>query len=255
MGIGSDAYPEKLIWPVTLPGVTARSSNIQSPIQNLVGLSTLTEENVDEGIQHVINHYRAEKKIFGWLVGPTSQPANLRDRLVAAGFTEMKEEGMWGMVLKNTNTPILTNPDIRVKRVSIADWNMNIAMLVEAYGFGMSEEVANSLNRVYESMGELCQVYFAYVPEREEPVAFAASIFDRGRSVLTLGGAATLKAYRGRGIYATMVAKRLEDARAMGITCAIIQAIKTTSAPICAKLGFEIVCPIDHYAYLASGQE
>jgi N-acetylglutamate synthase-like GNAT family acetyltransferase len=72
----------------------------------------------------------------------------------------------------------------------------------------------------------------------------------RNERLVCLAGAATLEEYRGKGIYSTMVAKRLEDARALGITSAIIQANKKTSAPICAQLGFEIVCPIDVYVSL-----
>jgi len=45
------------------------------------------------------------------------------------------------------------------------------------------------------------------------------------------------------------MAKRLADARAMGLEAAIVQADRTTSAPICATLGFEDVCSIDLYAW------
>ena len=45
------------------------------------------------------------------------------------------------------------------------------------------------------------------------------------------------------------MAKRLADARAMGMEAAILQADRTTSAPICANLGFEEVCSIDLYAW------
>jgi N-acetylglutamate synthase-like GNAT family acetyltransferase len=62
-------------------------------------------------------------------------------------------------------------------------------------------------------------------------------------------GAATLTAYRGQGVYTALMAQRLADARAMGMEAAILQADRTTSAPICANLGFEEVCSIDLYAW------
>jgi predicted GNAT family acetyltransferase len=246
-----------LIWHLPIPGVTARISTIPGMALNAVGLARFSEENVDEGIQNVIKHYQQEKRTFGWVVGPTSQPANLGEHLTAAGFSRLQERSLAGMVLRDTNITIPTNPDILVKQVAITDWDANISIMTQALDSNLAESgtLMNALIRLHEALGELCTFYLAYVPEREEPVAFASSVLDRERSVLTLIGAATLAAYRGRGIYSTMVAKRLEDARAMGVTCAIIQAVKTTSAPICAKLGFETLCSLDTYAYQVSEQE
>jgi len=45
------------------------------------------------------------------------------------------------------------------------------------------------------------------------------------------------------------MAKRLADARALGMEAAILQADRRTSAPICANLGFEKVCSIDLYVW------
>jgi N-acetylglutamate synthase-like GNAT family acetyltransferase len=68
-------------------------------------------------------------------------------------------------------------------------------------------------------------------------------------TVAVMQGAATLNAYRGKGVYTALMAKRLADARDMGLEAAILQADRTTSAPICANLGFEEVCNIDLYAW------
>jgi hypothetical protein len=62
-------------------------------------------------------------------------------------------------------------------------------------------------------------------------------------------GAATLSEYRGNGVYTALMAKRLADARALGMEAAILQADRRTSAPICANLGFEEVCSIDLYVW------
>ena len=45
------------------------------------------------------------------------------------------------------------------------------------------------------------------------------------------------------------MAARLADARAIGKDTAVLQGDRSTSAPICAKLGFEEVCSIDFYAW------
>jgi hypothetical protein len=46
-----------------------------------------------------------------------------------------------------------------------------------------------------------------------------------------------------------MMAARLGDALAMDQDTAVLQGDRSTSAPICAKLGFEEVCSTDFYAW------
>jgi len=252
--VGIDVYLKGVIWNVSLPEVKARVSAIPSPVLNLVGMADFTKQNVSGGIQTVTDYYRKEGKTFGWLVGQSSRPVNLGERLLAAGFTRVEEESMAGMVLQDLYHPIPQNPDIRVEQVSIAEWDSNVSMMAKAYGFGMTEETVGGIIRFFESMGERTQPYLAYATDSDEPISFSASYYDEGGEVVLLGGAATIEAYRGKGVYSSMVAKRLEDARQKGFTTAVIQAVKGTSAPICAKLGFEAVSEIDFYIYIPSEQ-
>jgi hypothetical protein len=240
MFVGYRLSIEGLVWPLQVPGVTAQVSSTQSRLINLVGLSTFTEDNADEGIQRVIASYRQEGKSFNWFVGPTSQPANLRDHLISAGLTY--RGSVKGMVLRDIHHTIKSNPGVEIRESSIADWDRHVAIIASAYG--ISVEVTNILNRLYEALGNKAKLYLAYVPDREEPVAFAGSVFE-DNGIVVLLGAGTLEAYRGRGIYTSMVAKRLDDALAQGATTAIIQSDPKTSAPICANLGFEHICSID----------
>ena len=75
--------------------------------------------------------------------------------------------------------------------------------------------------------------------------ALAVGTYTDGDPILQLSGAATLPDYRGRGIYTALVARRLADARAAGREAAVIGPNRTTSAPICATLGFEELCGLD----------
>jgi hypothetical protein len=249
-GVGNDTYIEGITWPLPLPGVRARASKFPIMRMNVVGLAAFTAANVDEGIQHVIKRYQQEEKPFSWVVGPTSQPAHLGERLIAAGLTRADDKSMWGMVLRDLNVPIPVNPAIRVQQVTIEEYETHIPMMVQAFGSGTTEEVFRMAISGHKTRGDRCKCYLAYVPDNEEAVAFSMSISMNDRRIVSLGGAATLPAHRGKGIYSSMVAKRLEDARAMGATHAIINAMKTTSAPICAKIGFEIACGIDIYLHM-----
>ena len=91
--------------------------------------------------------------------------------------------------------------------------------------------------------------YFAYVDGGTEPVGWSYLVYLPDSPIVLLGGAATLPEHRGRGIYSALVAKRLADARADGRSAAVIQAVRSTSAPIAAKLGFRELCGLEFYAW------
>lgn len=251
--VGMDIDAGEHLRKLSIPGVKARISEIQSPMINLVGMAELTESNLDDGIQAVVDTYRNEGKIFGWLVGPTSQPANLGEKLLDAGLIKLEDECMYGMVLRDLNHSIVVNPKIRVEKAGFEEVYANVSMLAKAYGFGMTEEAALAIINFYNMIG--ASMYLAYPEGQAEPVAFSSFLLDDSGEVVLLGGAATVEEYRGQGIYSSMVAKRLEDAKKLGCTTAIIQAVKGTSAPICANLGFESVCEIDFYADMTSVQK
>ena len=63
------------------------------------------------------------------------------------------------------------------------------------------------------------------------------------------GGSAVMPSHRGRGVYRALVARRLADARRDGAEAAVIQAVRSTSAPICVGLGFEEVCAQELWAW------
>src|SRR6266566_7014423 len=84
--------------------------------------------------------------------------------------------------------------------------------------------------------GYPCRFYIGAVGGTDAAMAYATYFEDR--PVISLSGAATVEAYRGRGLYRALVERRLRDAAAAGKTAAVIQAQAATSAPIIRRLGF-----------------
>jgi len=72
--------------------------------------------------------------------------------------------------------------------------------------------------------------------------------------IALLLSSATLRDFRGYGIYTSLMARRLADAHEDGIEAAIIQAVRETSAPICRKLGFIEMAPIELYVGRAENE-
>ncbi len=220
---------------LSIPGVRGRITRASDHFANFVGAATLTPENADETIRRVCEIFRSKKKTFAWQVGPRSTPAELGERLIAAGQYEMLKEA--GMVLTDLRTPIPTNPAVQVREATMADHEVAIPVLAPALDIDLdgARVVTAAL---LQGQGVEKRVYLAYLDGVESPVGYAASIYIPDQPIVLLFCAATLAEYRGHGVYHSLVARRIQEAARDGMQAAIIQAVRTSSAPICARLGF-----------------
>ncbi len=233
-------------WEIqTFPGVRAHATpHISHPFGNMVGVSTLTEENADAVIAQVQDFFGKRHHIVGWWLNPSSTPIDLVTRLEAAGFRKLIEQA--GLVLTDLKRDIRSNPSVTVRLATSADRQDVIRLYTTAY------PMPEQLSAVYCDLLSLVDCgghYLAFLDGIEGPVSVSSMFSPRGSSVAVMQGAATLSEYRGCGIYTSMVAARLADAHAMGKDAAVLQGDRKTSAPIAAKLGFEEACSIDFYTW------
>jgi GNAT superfamily N-acetyltransferase len=233
-------------WEVLdFPGVRAHATPQTShPLGNLVGVSTLTEANADAVIAQVREFFAAREHTVGWWVNTSSTPGNLVRRLEAAGFAKVLAQA--GQVLSNLGRAIKINPAVTVRQATPEDREALIRVYATAY------PLPAELAAVWTDVVPLAaggRHYLAFLDGVKGPVAVASMFPFPKSTVAVMQGAATLTAYRGQGVYTALMAQRLADARVMGMDAAIVQADRTTSAPICANLGFEEVCSFDLYAW------
>ncbi len=228
-------------------GVRGRVSDLSHPLANLVGMADIAPDAVEATLKMVRNRYSGGRKAYGWVTGPLTRPHDLGQRLVASGL--VKEDEMAGMVLTDLAVPIAVDPKIEIREATLHEAQEASAMMARAYD--MPEEVARFFNVLLAMTDSKVRNrgYFAYVDGGTEPVAWSYLVYLPDSPIVLLGGAATVPEQRGRGIYSALVAKRLADARADGRRAAVIQAVRATSAPICAKLGFREVCGLEFYAW------
>lgn len=233
--------------PVPFEGVRGRVTPASHPMANLVGAARLTPSNADATIARVRHFFASQGKVFGWMTGPITTPPDLGARLAAAGLE--KVEDIAGMAITDLSTPIKTNPDVRVLEATAERWLAATEMMAEAYG--MPLDVARLFNEAFASGGDqvTSRGYLAYVGGSDKPVAYSNLVFIPDTKIVLLGGAATLPAHRGQGAYRSLVARRLADARARGAEAAVIQAVRSTSAPICAQLGLREICSMELFAW------
>ena len=230
-----------------IKGVRGRVTDLSHPLANLVGMANIPPEDVDATLKMVRNRYSRGRKGYGWVTGPLTRPHDLGDRLVASGLKKADE--LAGMALTDLAVPISVDPRIEVREGTLHEAQAASAMMGRAYD--MPEEVARFFNVLLAMTDGMVKNrgYFAYVDGGTEPVGWSYLVYLPDSPIVLLGGAATLPEHRGRGIYSALVAKRLADARADGRTAAVIQAVRSTSAPIAAKLGFREICSLEFYAW------
>jgi len=236
-----------VITVLEIPGIAAMHGPIPSPELNTAGMARLTSETVDGTIAQVQHVFRELNKVCGWWVTPNSRPEDLAEHLEQAGYGPV-EYGA-GMVLTDLDRPIATNPRIRVERSSPAELAAAAPMVTRSYG--LPAEAGDSLVQFMTGVSEHADVglYLGYVGDSREPVAWSVSLYLPGVPIVVLQGAGTLPEQRGQGMYSTMVARRLKDARDRGMEAAVIQANRNTSAPIAEKLGFREILPLTLYAW------
>ena len=228
-------------------GVRGRVTDLSHPLANMVGMANIAPDDVAATLKMVRNRFSGGRKAYGWVTGPLTRPHDLGERLVASGLKKIDE--MAGMVLTDLAVPIAVDPGIEIREGTLHEAQAASEMMGRAYD--MPEEVARFFNVLLAMTGSKVKNsgYFAYVDGGKEPVGWSYLVYLPDSPIVLLGGAATLPEHRGRGIYSALVAKRLADARADGRSAAVIQAVRSTSAPIAAKLGFREVCALEFYAW------
>ena len=240
---------EDVLWHVPLHGVTARCSTLNDSGLNMVGLAKLSAESADSGIAAVVDYYQSQEKLVSWIVGPSSTPQDLGERLLAHGFVLDREECMWGMALQPLELAAPAPPGITVRRVSADEAAAHQSMMARAYGYGTTAEGLGAMMRLGAALGPQAAIYLAWAEGLPSPAGWSFAFFHADGETLVLDGSATLPTHRHRGVYTAMVAERLRGGRTRGYTTAVVQAVRGTSAPICAQLGFRIVCALDMYLW------
>ena len=235
-----------------VPGIQGRITADSDPFANLVGASTLDEGNADETIWQVREIYAGWNKEFGWLVGPLSTPWDLSGRLESAGLARSVE--MAGMVRTDLGKAIVANPAVYVHEATTDDVEATIHTLADAMEIPADSTYAMTESLFFSPEPIVRRVYLAYVEGVDTPVATAGMLYLPDQPIALLLSSATLPNFRGYGIYTSLMARRLADARGDGIEAAIIQAVRTTSAPICGKLGFVEIAPMALYVGQAENE-
>ena len=215
-------------------------------------LGGLTGADLDAFIARQVAHYGERGLSFEWKLHGYDEPADLPERLVAAGFEPEEVE----TVIVGLAAPLATEPKmpegVRIREVTEnADFAKIAAMQSEVWGYDCGWMV-DALAREVGGAGDPAIVIAAEVEATGEVVCGAWARFHEGTEFASFWGGSTLEAWRGKGIYKAMVAYRARVAVERGYKYVQVDA-SADSMPILRRLGLLGVATTTPYVWGAKG--
>lgn len=193
--------------------------------------------DIDGRLDELIRQVGAHAGRYLWVVGPSSRPHDLADRLVARGFDVAYT---WnGLALDDLSVTLPTNDDVRIEPLSWENVEDYVARCADPDDPDARTARRISAHRYLHFTDREVQLFVARVGGQ---VAGYAVFRIEPTRIAYLRSAMTVAEFRRRGVFLSLVAHRLAIARAAGCTAAVVQAMTTTSAPILMKHGFRPVC-------------
>lgn len=219
-------------WQMITPSLTRGG-------MNEVACTELPEGEADAIIDETIASYRRLGLLFRWTVRPGDKPDDLAERLERRGL--VRSEGL-AMARATSGVPPADEGPITVDEVTLA--NVDDFTHVMAEGWGADPAQLDPLHR--KMLTDPASRSHLFVARYEGAAAAVAGYSALDRSAY-LVGAVALPAHRGRGLYRALVNARLRHAEARGLPLATSVARSDTSAPILARLGFEVVASMPSF--------
>jgi GNAT superfamily N-acetyltransferase len=210
-------------------------------------LAGIDGAELDALIARQVEVFAERGERFEWKLHSHDLPADLPERLRAAGFVpEEVETVVIAPVDAIAGEPLLPD-DVSLREVvERADFDRITAMEEAVWGDDSHGWLAESLER--EQVADPSAISIVVVEAGTEVVCAAWVRFEGGTEFATLWGGGTLPAWRGRGIYKATVAYRANLARERGHRFVQVDA-SADSRPILERLGFVAVTTTTPYVW------
>jgi GNAT superfamily N-acetyltransferase len=211
--------------------------------------SHLDETDADGVIAAQVAYFRARGEKFEWKLYDYDRPADLAQRLLAAGFAAEGEESVMVADASAVAAPVALPPGVRLLSVTSQD---GVGLLIDVHErvFGTDHsQLRRSLLAQLRNSPEITAMVVAMAGD--EPVCSARIEFVPGTDFATLWGGGTLPGWRGQGIYRSLVAYRAQLAASRGYRYLQVDA-SPDSQPILARLGFTALAHTTPYVWSPS---
>lgn len=225
-------------------------SGLPFELCNGVVRTAFTAADVDAKIDEITKHFIERNVPAAWLVGPSTQPADLGSRLEAHGWILGETDPGMAIDLLTLREDDSLPPGLVIKEVSdgekLKQWIRTMTV-----GSGIPDSMQNMLL-------DLCARYgFVHVPSvgyylgllNGEPVA--TSLLFMAGGVAGIYDVATLPEARGQGIGTALTVAPLLAARTRGYRFGVLQSTQM-GLNVYRRLGFQEYCTFSFYFWQAS---
>ncbi|WP_406193328.1 GNAT family N-acetyltransferase [Kitasatospora sp. NBC_01560] len=219
--------------------------------------SDLDAGTADAEIAEQVRHYTGLGQDFEWTLYAHDRPADLADRLTAAGFTPEDSEtlvvaGIADLVRRTEGTAAPAGIELR----EVTD-EAGVAQVVAVHEAAFGTDGTRLGRRILAQLAETPETFrvhlaIAHQDGREIPVCAARTELYSGTGFAGLWGGGTLAEWRGRGVYRALVAHRARIAADLGYEYLRVDA-SDQSRPILERLGFAVLTTMTPYQYRLKG--
>ncbi|MEO5727076.1 MAG: GNAT family N-acetyltransferase [Byssovorax sp.] len=197
--------------------------------------SDLDESTVDLAIAEQVARFAPLGRDFEWKLYTHDRPANLGQRLLAAGFRPEAEEALLVGDTADLPTEVALPEGVRLLPVTDAE---GVRLVVQAHEAAFDSDHSSLEHRLLTQLAEAPDSMAAVVAMAGDvPICAGRVEFQRGEQFASLWGGGTAPAWRGRGVYRAMVAWRTRLAVERGYRYLQVDALPD-SEPILSRLGF-----------------
>ncbi|HEY2520030.1 MAG TPA: GNAT family N-acetyltransferase [Streptosporangiaceae bacterium] len=195
----------------------------------------LAGPDVNTVIEAQVTRFAGAARPWEWKHYSYDRPADLPDRLRTAGFAAEPSETL--LVAELADLDLTAGPPAGVRLVPVTD-AAGAAAVVQLHDQVFGGDHAAIGAAITAALGQRPHPIEAVVAfAEEEPVCAARIEFPAGRAFAGLWGGGTLPAWRGRGVFRSLVAYRARLARDRGYRYLQVDA-SAGSRPILERLGF-----------------
>ena len=221
---------------------------------NGVTWSDLDEDTADAAIAAQVARFAEVSRPWEWKHYSHDRPADLPERLVAAGLTREPEETL--LVADVADLPLDVAPPPGVELVDVVD-EAGAQALVRVHDEVFGGDHSAIGRHVLAGLARQPRTVAAVVATAEgRPVCAGRLELHHGTDFASIWGGGTLPEWRGRGVFRAVVAYRAAQAAAHGFRYVQVDA-SPDSRPILRRLGFvelATTTPLTHPGGVEPGQ-